>query len=326
MKHISILVPEDGILATIDNPRFIFTMVNEVLVAQGKDPFFEVNFVSFTRNVKLQKNSFTVHVDLLTDEIRKTDLIIMPALFGDIPAALEKNKPFIPWIIEQYRNGAEVASLCTGAFFLAATGLLNGKQCSTHWQSAHAFREMYPEVNLVADRVITDDQGIYSSGGANSHWNLLLYLVEKYVDRPMAIQASKIFSLEIERTSQSVFIMFNGQKGHEDEPVKKAQEFIEVNLSEKLSVEDLAVKFAIGRRHFERRFKKATNNTPIEYIQRVRIEAAKRTFETSVKNVNEVMYEVGYADGKAFRSIFKRFTGLSPMQYRNKYNKLAAAS
>jgi transcriptional regulator GlxA family with amidase domain len=185
---------------------------------------------------------------------------------------------------------------------------------------------MFPQIELVDDRIITEEQGLYSSGGANSYWNLLLYLVEKFTNREMAILASKFFAIEIDRKSQSPFIMFNGQKTHEDEPIKQAQVFIENNITEKISVEELAVKFAIGRRHFERRFKKATNNTPVEYMQRVRIEAAKKMLETSRKNVNEVMYEVGYSDSKAFRTVFKKITGLAPVDYRHKYNGEAVAA
>jgi transcriptional regulator GlxA family with amidase domain len=262
-----------------------------------------------------------VHTDLLLHEVTKTDLVIIPALSGNMQQSLELNKAFIPWIIEKYKSGAEVASLCVGAFLLASTGLLNGCQCSTHWMFAHQFRSMFPEVDLVDDRIITEEKGLYTSGGANSYWNLLLYLVEKYTDRATAILAAKFYAVEIDRKSQSPFIMFNGQKGHEDEGVKKAQEFIEQNVAEKISVHDLAVQFAIGRRSFEKRFKKATNNTPVEYIQRVKIEAAKRSLETSRKNIAEVMYDVGYYDTKAFRTVFKKITGLSPIDYRNKYNK-----
>jgi transcriptional regulator GlxA family with amidase domain len=240
--------------------------------------------------------------------------------------AIEKNKAFYPWIIRQKAQGAEVASLCIGAFLLASTGLLNGRKCSTHWIYANEFRNMFPEVTLVDDKIITEEEGLYSSGGANSYWNLLIYLVEKKVGREMAILTSKFFAIEIDRKSQSPFIMFNGQKKHEDEPIKLAQEFIEKNVTEKISVEELAVKFAIGRRHFERRFKKATNNTPVEYIQRVKIEAAKKHLEGSRKNVNEVMYEVGYSDTKAFRTVFKKITGLSPIDYKNKYNKEAVVA
>ena len=250
--------------------------------------------------------------------------MIVPPSGGDFGEMINKNKAFLPWIISQYNRGADVASLCVGAFLLAATGLLNGKECSTHWMFADQFRASFPEVKLVDGRIVTEQEGLYSSGGATSYWNLLLHLVEKYAGREMAIMASKVYALEIDRKSQSPFAIFNGQKKHEDEPIKQAQEFIENNIGEKLSVEDLAVKFSIGRRHFERRFKQATNNTPLEYMQRVKIEAAKKKLESSGLNVNEVMYEVGYVDNKAFRTIFKKHTGLSPVEYRNKYNKRAA--
>ncbi|MEJ7681856.1 MAG: helix-turn-helix domain-containing protein [Segetibacter sp.] len=285
-----------------------------------------MQLVGHSKQVKLTGGQFSVYTDALLENVKKTDLVIIPALGGDLKTTLKKNKEYITWIVKQYNQGAEVASLCIGAFLLASTGLLNGKECSSHWLTANQFREMFPEVNLVDGRIVTEQQGLYSSGGATSYWSLLLHLVEKYAGREMAITAAKIYALEIDRKSQSPFAMFNGQKKHEDEPIKQAQEFIENNITEKILVEDLAIKYAIGRRHFERRFKKATNNTPAEYMQRVKIEAAKKQFESSSKNVNEVMYDVGYADSKAFRTVFKKITGLSPIDYRNKYNKEAAVA
>jgi transcriptional regulator GlxA family with amidase domain len=183
--------------------------------------------------------------------------------------AIEINKGFVPFITEQYKNGAEAASMCIGAFLLASTGLLKGKQCSTHWLYAAEFRSMFPDVNLVDDKVVTDQNGLYSSGGANLFWNLLLYLVEKYTCRETAVLASKFFMLEIGRMSQSSFIMFRGQKDHSDDAVKKAQEYIEEHFHDKITVDVLCDKFGVGRRTFERRFKKATTNTIVEYIQRV---------------------------------------------------------
>ena len=153
-------------------------------------------------------------------------------------------------------------------------------------------------------------------------WNLLLYLLEKYTDRETAVLASKYFAIDIDRNSQAAFTIFTGQKDHTDKEILKAQEIIERNFSHKMSVDELSDKVNVNRRSFERRFKIATNNTPIEYIQRVRIEAAKRSFEDSRKNVSEVMFDVGYTDTKAFRDIFKRVTGLTPIEYRNKYSKL----
>lgn len=326
MKHITILVPNESVLASIVDPRTIFTGVNEFLEAAGKPALFQVQLAGLTKQVKLNNGLFTINTDVLLQDLRKTDLVIIPALSGDMKTSLNVNKKFIPWIVQQYKRGAEVASMCIGAFLLASTGLLNGKECSSHWKFANEFREMFPEVTLVDGRIISEQDGLYSSGGATSYWNLLLHLVEKYAGREMAIIAAKVYALEIDRKSQSPFAMFTGQKKHEDEPIKQAQEFIENNLTEKISVEDLAGKYAIGKRHFERRFKKATNNTPVEYIQRVKIEAAKKEFENSSKNVNEVMYEVGYSDNKFFRTVFKKVTGLSPVEYKNKYNREAAVA
>ncbi|MES2690025.1 MAG: helix-turn-helix domain-containing protein, partial [Bacteroidota bacterium] len=266
---------------------------------------------------------FTVKPDLTLNEVKKTDLVIIPAVHGDVNKILEMNRAFIPWIIEQYQGGAEISSLCIGAFILASTGLLKGRSCTTHWLAADEFRTMYPDVNLMPYKIITDENGIYTSGGAYSSLNLILYLVEKYAGRDMALLSSKIFEIEIGRNSQSPFIIFKGQKEHQDESIKQAQEFIEQNFHDKLNVDQLADLTSIGRRTFERRFKSATGNTVIEYIQRVKIEAAKKGFESSRKNINEVMFDVGYNDTKAFRTIFKKITGLSPVEYRNKYNKQA---
>ncbi|MBB2144311.1 helix-turn-helix domain-containing protein [Pedobacter sp. LMG 31464] len=324
MKHVTILVPETAVIEAIADPRYLFTAVNDFLVAAGKAPMFNIQLVGLKREIKLNNNLFSVHTDLLIDELVKTDLIFIPALSGDMKQAVELNKDLQPWIIEQYNKGAEVVSLCIGAFLLASTGLLDGKKCSTHWLSATDFREMFPAVELVDGSIITEEKGLYSSGGANSYWNLLLYLVEKYTDRDTAILASKYFAIDIDRESQLAFMMFQGQKKHEDHEIKKAQEFIDGNYQDKITVDQLAGMLALGRRSFERRFKKATNNTVIEYLQRVKIEAAKRSFESSRKNITEVMYDVGYTDTKAFRDVFKKITGLTPIDYRNKYHKKAA--
>jgi transcriptional regulator GlxA family with amidase domain len=321
MKHVSILVPEGAILGSLEGSRQLFTQVNGFLNARGEASIFKVELVGLEKDITLTGGLFTAHTDCTIRDLAKTDLIIIPAIDGDMEYALKKNKDFIPWIREQYRNGAEVASLCLGAFLLAATGLVEGKTIATHWMAANDFRKMFPDVNLVTEKIITDDQGIYTSGGAFSYLNLILYLIEKYAGRNIAILTAKVFAIEIERNDQLSFTIFQGQKEHEDEPVKKAQEFIENNFQNKITIDQLANMFALGRRNLERRFKKATDNTVIEYMQRVKIEVAKKSLETERKSVNEVMYHVGYSDTKAFRTTFKKITGLSPIEYRNKYNK-----
>lgn len=319
MKHISILVPRGAILGSLEGSRQVLSQVNEFFKMKGLDPVFKVELVGLSRETPVSGGLFTVNVGLLIDDVKKTDLIIIPAIDGDINLAIEKNREFIPWILRQYESGAEIASLCLGAFLLASTGLLNGKKCATHWLAENDFKRMFPEVSLVTEKIITDEHRLYSSGGAFSYLNLILYLIEKYAGREIAVLSAKVFAIELDRSSQLSFTVFQGQKAHQDESIKKVQHFIETNFQEKITIDQLASMLAIGRRNLERRFKKATSNTIAEYIQRVKIEAAKANLESSHENINEVMYKVGYTDNKAFRTTFKRLTGLSPLQYRIKY-------
>lgn len=327
MKHISVLVPRgDTILSSVVGPFKVLNKVNDFMAQQGKPPLFEVQLIGLDKEAQLYEGAFTITPHQLFSDVKKTDLIIIPAVMGDLPNALEENSPYFQWIKEQYALGAEVASLCMGAFILGCTGLLNGKSATTHWMGADAFRSMFPEVTLLDDKVITDENGVYTSGGAYSFLNLMLYLVEKYAGREVALFCSKLFEVDIDRSSQSHFHIFQGQKDHEDETIRNAQMYIEGHFTEKLSIEELANQFALSRRNFIRRFKKATSNTPLEYIQRVKVEAAKKQLESSTENINEVMYQVGYADSKSFRQLFKKITGLSPLAYRNKYNRHLAVA
>jgi len=326
MKHVSILIPRGHTsVVNIGGTHQIFSMVNEAMNQMGKEPVFDLHLVGLEKEVRQTPGIFSIEPDCLMQEIEKTDLIIIPAIHDDLETAKEQNQQFIPWIIYQYKNGAEVASLCVAAFFLASTGLLDGKQCATHWMHANNFRKLFPEVEMVDEKIMTEEDGIYTSGGAYAFLNLLLYLIEKYAGREVAIHISKAFSIDIDRNSQSPFIIFEGQKDHEDQKVIQAQKIIENNFEDTIRVDELADKLAVSRRTLERRFKKATSNTVTEYVQRVKMEAAKRSLETTRKNINEVMYEVGYSDSKSFRNLFRRITGLTPLEYREKYNREAVA-
>jgi transcriptional regulator GlxA family with amidase domain len=284
---------------------------------------FEIELAGTSKEVDFYDGLFCVkpHTDI--SMLAKTDLIIIPSLNHNYQNATKPNQALIEWVEKQYKMGAEIASICTGAFLLASSGLLDGKTCSTHWAAADTFRTMFPKVNLQTDQLITDEDGIYTNGGAYSFLNLMIYLVEKYYDRQTAIFCSKVFQIEMDRQSQSAFAIFTGQKIHGDEMVKEAQTYIESRFQEKISVEDLSSRLAVGRRNFDRRFIKATGNTPVEYVQRVKIESAKKAFETTRKTINEVMYEVGYSDPKAFREVFRKISGMSPSEYRHRYNKEA---
>lgn len=327
MKHVSVLVPRGAVaLGCIEGSFILFTMANNFLAARGKPALFAVQLVGLTREAQVYDRFFSVRPDATFEEVAQTDLVIIPAVNGDKTEVIAQNRAFLPWIVRQHEAGAEVASLCVGAFLLAATGLMKGRKCATHWIAANEFRRLFPDVDLVSEGIITDEGGIYSSGGALSFWNLLIYLLEKYAGREVAIFASKFYEIEIDRSSQSSFLIFNGQRDHQDEAVRKAQEFIEGNYHERISVDMLCEMCAVGRRSLERRFRQATGNTISEYIQRVKIEAAKKSLETGRKSVTEVMYDAGYSDTKAFRTVFRKIAGVTPMDYRNKYNRGAISA
>ncbi|MDB5111953.1 MAG: helix-turn-helix-domain containing protein AraC type [Mucilaginibacter sp.] len=330
MKHVTIIFPQAqsnySTIACIAGVFEIFATANAYRLKAGKKDLFTVELAGVSKSETLYGGMFMVQPQVSISSILKTDLIIIPSSVPFYQKAGKENELLMEWIRQQYKSGAEIASMCSGAFMLASSGLLDGRNCSTHWAHADAFRQQFPKVNLQVDQLITDEKGIYTNGGAYSFLNLMIYLVEKYYDRQTAIYCSKIFQIELDRNSQSAFSIFTGQKLHGDTMVEQAQAYIESKLHEKLSVEDLSSNFAIGRRNFDRRFIKATGNTPVEYATRVRIESAKKALETSRKAINEVMYEVGYSDVKAFREVFKKNTGISPLEYRNKYNKEAGGS
>jgi transcriptional regulator GlxA family with amidase domain len=325
MKHVSILVPKGHTsVVNIGGTHQMLSWVNEFLVLTNRKALFDIHLVGLEQRTEQSHGLFTVNPDQLISEVVKTDLIVIPAIHGDFEKNLESNSEFLPWIIDQYKEGAEIVSLCVASFFLAETGLLNGKQCSTHWQFANEFRKKYPKANLMDDKILTEADGIYTSGGAYSFTNLLLYLIEKHAGRDTAVMAAKGFMIDIDRGSQSPFMIFSGQKSHKDTAVLKAQEHIEQHFTDRITVDELCEELAVSRRTFERRFKKATANTVVEYHQRVKVEAAKKELEKGRKTINEVMYEVGYSDPKAFRDVFRKITDMTPVDYLNKYGKAAA--
>lgn len=330
MKHISIIVPNgDSIADTIIAPYNLLRMANSYYKQlNGKsEDHLKVDLVGQTKESVWYQGLFNIKPTTTIKEVSKTDLVIVSPISGNLIKQIEKNQEFVEWIRDQrIINDAEIASLCKGAFLLAETGLLNGKSCATHWTAHDLFVQRYPKVNLIPEKIICEDNGIYSSGGAYSILNFILYLIEKYCGRETAIWCSKVSEIEFDRMGQSQFIIFNGQKEHTDEPIKKAQLYIENNFSQKLNIDKIAGMVNVNSRSFLRRFKKATANTPLAYIQRVKIEAAKKKLESTTETISEIMYAIGYNDEKAFRNTFRKYSGLSPKEYQKKYNREMAFS
>ncbi len=326
MKIVSLLVHENVYSSSVAGAIDLFGGANWCLEQFGKPPAFKVELVSEkVKNIQLDVPAQFICYKTM-EEVVQTDLIIVPGFNGDNKTILKKNEAIVNWIKQMNSSGTEVASLCVGAFFLAEAGLLNGKIATSHWAATEEMQLQYPLIQMKSDQVITDQEGVYTSGGGFSSIKLILYLIEKFCGRETALWISKRFSIDIDQISQAHFAIFTGLHQHNDNEILKAQTYIEQNYSANMGIEEVSAQCNTGKRNFVRRFKAATNNTPIEYLQRVRIEAAKKTLEDKDWPLEEVMSEAGYRDIKTFRMIFKRVTGLSPRDYRKKYSRTMKVS
>ena len=249
------------------------------------------------------------------------DLILVPSFTGDaIGESLKANMMWIPWLQNQYKGGAAVASFCTGAFLLGASGLLDNKPATTHINAESAFAKLFPLVQLEAEAVVTEQDRVYTSGGATNTFHLLMLLLEIYCSKKIAVKAAKSFSIDLDRNRQTYFGTFTPADDHGDDIVKQAQEEIRKHFSTATTIEELITDVPASRRNLVRRFKQVTGITPIEYLQKTRIEAAKQMLEQSRHSILEVMLESGYNDLKTFRTLFKKNVGMTPKMYREKFS------
>ena len=327
MKKVSILVPKGTAAIAVTGPLDILTQAGKYWMSldrSRKRPFFDIELVSLGNRRVKSFSDYPITCHTQTDKVKKTNLILIPSLPGDYKNCIKLNGKFITLIREQYKKGAEIASYCTGSFLLAATGLLNGKRASTHWMAAGEFKRLFPDIELVSNRIIVDEGRLYSSGGATAFLNLTLYLIEKYCGRETAVFISKSMLIDMQKAPQNVYAIFSGQKDHNDEIILKVQTFIEDNVGKKLGIDDLTGVALLSKRSLIRRFTGATGNSPKEYIQRVKVEEVRRMLEFGNKTTQEILNKVGYDDHATFRKIFKKYTGMLPGEYRKKFTQPVA--
>ena len=322
MKHVSILIPKgEPSIVNIMGSYQMLSAASDKYQQQTGSPLFEIDLVGFAPATAGSPGSAVVLPTKMWQDIHQTDLILVPAVHQDPQTVINQNQELIYFLEEQYKKGAVLASLCIGAYLVAATGLLNGKTCSIHWQHANFLKALFPGIQVQEERIITDQQGIITSGGAYAFTNLIMYLVEKFGDRALAIIISKLFMIDLDKRKQSVYFMFMEQKDHSDEAVLQIQEYIEEHYADRFTIDQLAGNHNLVRRTLERRFKSATGNSIIEYTQKVRVESAKKELERGRKSISDVMYDCGYTDSKAFRDVFRKHVGISPLEYRKKYTQ-----
>jgi transcriptional regulator GlxA family with amidase domain len=318
MLKLAILISRNHRLLSVAAMLDLFETVNRYNAEKQLAPFFEIGLFHTPGSEPMTIDGYE---NRLTTAAGKQDIILLPAFNNVDPAqAIGANKNAIAWLKKQYEQGAALASFCTGAFLLAATGLLNHRPATTHMQAVNAFVKAFPEVQMQSREVVTFKDKVYTSGGATSSFHLMLKLVEHYCGRDIAVRAAKYFAIDMDREQQSYFSTFLPAENHGDELVTMVQEKISKSFGTSNTIEQLLVEVPASRRNLVRRFKQATGITPIEYLQKTRIEAAKKMLEQSRRSILEVMLETGYNDLKSFRQLFKKNVGLSPKAYREKFN------
>lgn len=282
-------------------------------------PAFEIELVSLSKKPLRFGDAVTIRPGATIATAQRPGLILIPSAGDDVLESLPSLRDFIPWITQCSARGARVVSMCTGAFLLAESGLLDGRAATTHWYFADLFRKRYPKVDLHPERLIVDEGTVITSGAATSFLDLALYLVELYGGHEAALLTAKTLLIEMGRRTQLPYAIFSSQKRHGDARILRAQQFIEANGHRELKIEALARRAGMSVRTFDRRFVSAVGDTPSAYLQKLRIERAKRLLESEQGTVEDVANQVGYEDPRSFRRVFKALTDLSPQAYRRKY-------
>jgi transcriptional regulator GlxA family with amidase domain len=298
----------------------VFDTVNKFHREEGKAEPFQVCLVHMSESPGHEVSLFAGYESFSLSAARKSDLVLIPAFTTtDMGSTMRENLPFVPWLNRQFEAGAEIASVCTGIFLFAATGLLDGKIATTHVDASGRFAQLFPAVDLRPEKTVTQDGRLYTSGGATSTFHLLLRLVQQHCGKDIAVKTAKVFAIDMDRDNQSYFGSFQPHKDHHDELVATAQQKIETNYHDAVTIEELIRDLPSSRRNIVRRFKQVTGITPIEYLQQTRVEAAKRLLEQTNQQMTEVIFNSGYNDLKAFRKVFKKTVGMTPSEYREKF-------
>ena len=326
MKSVTVLAMQNAMAATITSPMDVFFQAGVMwnfFNGQAVTPYFDVKMVTTAGKPFRCLNGARLIPDGSIHDVTDTDLIVVSSIL-DIDKVLRAQSEAVDWLKTRYDQGAQIATICSGVFVLAETGLLDGKTATTHWGFAEQFRTRYPRIELKLERLITDEGDLFCSGGYNAGIDLSLYLVEKYCGHEVALQSSKSMISDIGRTTQAPYVMFQFRKDHHDDQVLRIQEWIENNFDKSFDYDGLARQSGMSRRTLQRRFKNATGETPLTYQQSIRIEVAKRLLENESRSFDEITYHVGYEDSSTFRKIFSKQTGLVPTEYRKKFQRVIA--
>jgi transcriptional regulator GlxA family with amidase domain len=322
MKNIAILAFEDCFQSSVTGPLDILTVASlewKRLVLDDSINFFNLKILTDDGLPVTCSNGMKIEPHMRKDECDNLDIIIIPVIYGDLECTLT-NRKLIGWLYDQNKNGAIICAVCAGVFLVAETGLLDRKKATTHWQLADNFQKRYPHVLLKKEKMIVDEGDVITAGGVTSYMDLSIYLAGRFGSFELASSVSKLLLIDPSRNLQTPYTIFNFNSAHGDENILKTQQWMEDNITTFMTVSDLAKKANLGERTFARRFKKATGDTPLEYLQHLRIGQARTFLETTEESIDTITYATGYEDVSSFRRLFKKITGISPSSYRKRFS------
>ena len=319
----------DGILASgVSGPLDVFTAANRFAERNAASQGREFQPIAWRvespdgQPVRAASGQ-AIAVDGRIDARKRADAIVVTAPFvadmeGFIARRDQLHAPSSALRLQR-KAGAVVATYCTGSYLLAEAGLLDGRIATTHWSRASDFARRYPRVELRASEVLTEQDGILCSGAVTSFLNLALRLVEMFAGARLAATTAKALLIDTNRISQASYATLLDEHGHTDRLVARAQRRMETTLQQRFRLSELAAHLAVSERTLNRRFKQATGDAPLEYLQTLRVEVAKRVLESGRMSLKAVTQRVGYGDLSTFRELFKRKTGLSPSEYQRRF-------
>lgn len=323
LKRVAIVALPQTFGSTVFGPHDILTLAGvlwQQLCRGTPQPLFDVSLVSADGLPVPLLNGAALPVAGALCDRQDWDLVLVSS--ADVTQVAHSATPLKQPLRRTLEHGGHVASVCTGAFALAETGLLDGRRATTHWGLAPLFRKRYPKVLLQEQRLVTHDGALFCSGGFNAYQDLCLHLIEYFHGFELAEQTARALLLNGERPSQMPFRRFELLKQHGDPAMLKAQQMMEQHYQRKLGIEELAMHCCLSERQFKRRFKDATGETPGDYLQMLRVEAARQQLRDTQQPVARVAENTGYSDVAYFRDVFRSWTGLTPLAYRQKFHRL----
>ena len=322
-RHVSLVAIPEAAVSTLFG---IFDVLNAFvpmrLVPRGAAPF-HVEIVGETLGPLELASGVPINVQRAIDTIETSDIVIVPSVVLKPDGWSKGRYPrMVEWLQRMYDRGAVLCSACSGIFLLAETGLFEGRDATVHFAYARAFADTHPAVPIHPERVLVISgarEELVSSGASSTWHDMVLHLIARYAGSTAAQDVARLFALQWHHDGLTPYIVFQGKTDHGDADIQRAQAWLTEHFSVANPVEEMIKRSSLAERTFKRRFASATGITPISYVQRLRIEDAKRRLERTEAPVDEISWRVGYEDPAFFRRLFKRTTGLAPGAYRKRF-------